>query len=88
MVNKNSEHQLFLLIFNGRQSQVLSGRRWVWGRSVYVAGLRLDDGELLIVISSDSPTTMIAEYGARWGIETLFGMFAHQRILSRINPFY
>ena len=24
------------------QSQVLSGRRWVWGRSVYVAGLRLE----------------------------------------------
>lgn len=57
------------------QSQVLSGRRWVWGRSIYVAGLRLDDGELLIVVSSDSPTTMIADYGARWGIETLFGMF-------------
>ena len=57
------------------QTQILSGRRWVWGRSVYVAGLRLDDGELLIVISSDSPQTMIADYGNRWGIETLFGLF-------------
>ena len=57
------------------QMQVLSGRRWVWGRSVYVAGLRLDDGELLVIISSDSPKTMIVDYGARWGIETLFGMF-------------
>ncbi len=28
MVNKNSEHQLFLLIFNGCQSQVLSGGPW------------------------------------------------------------
>ena len=43
------------------ETQVLSGRRWVWGRSVYVAGLRLDDGELLIVIASDSPKTMIAD---------------------------
>ena len=56
------------------QTQVLSGRRWVWGRSVYVAGLRLDDGELLVIISSDSPKTMIADYGARWGIETFFGV--------------
>lgn len=57
------------------ESQVLSTRRWVWGRSVYVAGLRLDDGKLLIVISDTSPQTMIADYGRRWGIETLFGMF-------------
>jgi hypothetical protein len=57
------------------QSEVLSGRRWVWGRSVYVAGLRLEDGELLVVIASDSPSTMMADYGKRWGIETLFGMF-------------
>ncbi|HLP87506.1 MAG TPA: IS4 family transposase, partial [Nostocaceae cyanobacterium] len=56
------------------ESQVLSGRRWVWGRLVYVAGLRLADGKLLIVISPDSPETMIADYGRRWGIETLFGM--------------
>lgn len=57
------------------QAQILSGRRWVWGRSVYVAALRLDDGELLIVITPDSPTTAISDYGKRWGIETLFGMF-------------
>ncbi|MBD2665491.1 transposase IS4 family protein [Richelia sinica FACHB-800] len=57
------------------ESQVLSTRRWVWGRLVYVAGLRLDDGKLLIVISDDSSQTMIADYGHRWGIETLFGMF-------------
>ncbi len=35
----------------------------------------MDDGELLIVISSDSPETAIADYGKRWGIETLFGLF-------------
>jgi hypothetical protein len=57
------------------QREVLSGRRWVWGRSVYVAALRLDDGELLVVISSDSPATIISDYAKRWGIETLFGMF-------------
>jgi hypothetical protein len=57
------------------QSEVLSGRRWIWGRSVYVSALRLEDGELLIIISDSSPSTAIADYARRWGIETLFGMF-------------
>lgn len=57
------------------QSRILSGRKWVWGRSVYVSALRLEDGELLIVVSPDSTTTAISDYGKRWGIETLFGMF-------------
>ncbi len=56
-------------------SEILSGRRWIWGRCVYVSALRLEDGELLIIISNDSPTTAIADYAQRWGIETLFGMF-------------
>jgi hypothetical protein len=57
------------------QSQVLSGRRMVWGREVYVSALRLDDGELLIVISAHAPEKAINDYAHRWGIETLFGMF-------------
>ena len=52
------------------QTTVLSSRRWVWGRLVYVAGLRLEDGDLLVVIASDSPSTMITDYAHRWGIET------------------
>lgn len=57
------------------QTRILSGRRWVWGRSVYISALRLEDGELLIVVSCDPTTTAISDYGKRWGIETLFGMF-------------
>lgn len=57
------------------QSEVLSSRRWVWGRSVYVAALRLLYGELLLIISANSPKTAISDYAQRWGIETLFGMF-------------
>jgi len=52
------------------QSEVLSGRRWIWGRCVYVSALRLEDGELLIIISDSSPATAIADYARRWGIET------------------
>lgn len=57
------------------QQEILSGCRWVWGRLVYISALRLEDGELLVVISNDSPRTAIADYAQRWGIETLFGMF-------------
>lgn len=37
--------------------------------------MRLEEGELLIVISSNSPETAISDYATRWGIETLFGCF-------------
>ncbi|MEO0688042.1 MAG: IS4 family transposase, partial [Cyanobacteria bacterium J06649_11] len=57
------------------QAQILSNPRWVWGRYVYVSALRLDDGELLVIVSPDSSSTAISDYGKRWGIETLFGMF-------------
>ena len=57
---------IFVHLQPGEQ-QVLSGRRWVWGRSVCVAALRLEDGELLVIISSDSPQTLIADYAQRWG---------------------
>lgn len=53
------------------QSEVLSSRRWVWDRLIYLSALRLDDGELLIIISDDSPTKAISDYAQRWGIETL-----------------
>ena len=42
---------------------------------VYVSALRLESGELLIVITPESCSTAISDYGRRWGIETLFGMF-------------
>ena len=57
------------------QTQILSGRRWVWGRLVYVSALRLDDGELLIIITPDTTSSAISDYAQRWGIETLFGIF-------------
>jgi len=57
------------------QTLTLSGKKLVWGRLVYVSALRLDDGELLIVITPEPSSTAIADYGKRWGIETLFGIF-------------
>ncbi len=57
------------------QREILNSPRLVWGKLVYISALKLDDGELLVVISPNSPKTAITDYGHRWGIETLFGMF-------------
>lgn len=54
---------------------ILKGQRMVWGHLVYLAGLRLADGELLIVATSDSAESAITTYGLRWEIESLFGCF-------------
>lgn len=54
------------------QMRVLTKRRR-WGYWVYIAALRLKDGQLLVVATSDSPATAIADYAKRWAIETLFG---------------
>ncbi len=55
-------------------SRVLSGRRWVWGRKVYVIGSRLpESGELLILITDARPETALRDYAQPWGIENMFG---------------
>lgn len=55
------------------QRLVLKHRRRIWGHWLYVAALRLDDGELLLVVTDAKPKRAIADYTHRWGIETLFG---------------
>jgi hypothetical protein len=35
--------------------RVLSGARRLWGCELYAAGMKLEDGDFLIVVSSDSP---------------------------------
>ena len=57
------------------QTQILSGKKLVWGRLVYISALRLENNELLIVITPEFCESAISDYGKRWGIETLFGMF-------------
>ncbi|MDZ4877537.1 MAG: hypothetical protein CLLPBCKN_006972 [Chroococcidiopsis cubana SAG 39.79] len=52
-----------------QQTQVLPKRRRLWGYWLYVAALRLEDNELLVVVTPNSAATAIADYAARWGIE-------------------
>ncbi len=54
------------------ETRILSGKRWVWGRRVYVVATRLADGELLILATNQHPKTALADYRLRWGLETLF----------------
>jgi hypothetical protein len=55
------------------EQRAISGKRKVWGHSLYLCGLRLLDGELLIVATNELPENAIKIYGLRWEIETLFG---------------
>lgn len=48
-------------------------RRKLWNQSVYVAVCRKEDGDAVIVISSERSGKILLEYGRRWEIETLFG---------------
>ena len=57
------------------QSQTLRGSCRVWGYSVAVEALRLEDGQLLVVIGPNAAKGLVSDYAARWGIETLFGIF-------------
>lgn len=58
-------------------SQVLRGKRFVYGRRLFVVGLRLgkpaEQDPLLILVTSADPRRAIGLYAQRWQIETLFG---------------
>lgn len=57
------------------QSQRLTGTCRVWDYPVSIEALRLDDGDLLVVIAPVTTQGLLKDYALRWGIETLFGIF-------------
>lgn len=48
------------------------------GCGIFCKALRLDDGELLVVIAPVKAQNWVKDYALRWGIETLFGIFKSQ----------
>ncbi len=54
------------------QYKVLRGKRLVNGQLVYVAGMLLPSGELLLLVTDKEPEKALDDYRKRWGIETLF----------------
>jgi hypothetical protein len=55
--------------------KILEGKRKIREISLYVIGLRLPDGEYLILVTDQHPQTALEDYAKRWEIETLFGAF-------------
>lgn len=54
------------------ETLALQGARQMTGVAVHLAGLRLKDGELLVVATDEAYPDAIGLYGKRWQIETLF----------------
>lgn len=54
------------------EERILVGKREILGHQLYIAGLKLLDGELLIVVTNELTCDAIKTYGLRWEIETLF----------------
>lgn len=52
----------------------LKGKRKLWNYLVSVAVCRKEDGDNVVVISSEQSGKILLEYGERWKIETLFGV--------------
>jgi hypothetical protein len=52
--------------------RALYGKRLILGHELYVAGLRLVDGDYLIIATPEYPGLAIGKYSLRWEIETLF----------------
>lgn len=63
--------QLFQFLKAG-EAHTLATAKTMTGVDVFLSGLRLSDGELLIIASSKACLNAIEIYGKRWQIETLF----------------
>jgi len=53
----------------------LRGKRLLWNQSVLVAVCRKADGDNVPVVSNEQSGKILLEFGERWKIETLFGIW-------------
>ena len=65
-------HKLFQFLKAGEKRLILE-TKMVTGVEVYLTGLRLENGELLIIASAQFCAQAVENYAKRWEIETLFG---------------
>lgn len=63
---------LFYDLFPG-EIRAIRDKRQILEYALYLACLKLPDGKLLIVATTEVPADAIEIYGKRWEIETLFG---------------
>ena len=52
--------------------KILKEKRRLWGLELYVVGLKMPDGDLVIIVTQSEPETAMSDYKERWEIETLF----------------
>jgi hypothetical protein len=64
--------QLFAALPLG-QPLLLEQPQTIWGHRLSRSGLRLPDGDDLLIVTPQFSATVLAEYARRWNIETLFG---------------
>lgn len=64
--------QLFTGLKPG-EKRVLKGKRKIHGLELNLAGVKCDDGDFLIVATTEEGENAIETYRHRWQIETLFG---------------
>ena len=57
------------------EERILFNKRSLMGQDVYLSGIKLPDGELLIVATDAAPALACQTYALRWEIETLFSCF-------------
>ncbi len=62
-------------VFCDKRLKVLRKPRVVYGQKAYLAAMRLESGDFLILMSRVRVREMIGIYAQRWQIETLFGAF-------------
>ncbi len=55
------------------QAVALGGARVIWGERWHVTGMRLPQGEYVIVVAERETQAALADYARRWEVETLFG---------------
>lgn len=55
------------------QKRILRKPILICGHKLFISGMRLNDGEYLIIVSQHFNSEAIEEYAKRWEIETLFG---------------
>ena len=75
---------------NVNKKRILRGQRWVGNQLVWLSGIKLDTGELLILAGNERFVHPIDIYGYRWEIETLFqclkGRGFHMEETRLTNP--
>jgi hypothetical protein len=70
--NTTQHLRLFFADLKVGQRLTLHHRYLVCGHYLAVTGMRLEDGELLIIVTNGNPKHSLAYYAQRWQIEMLF----------------